>query len=197
ISRGLLTPEQLRSALVAQHTTNLNLVLNLTEGRYDWRGSEPPPAWAREVVVDPVACLVGALEQEQHAARRSKIIAWLGDHPARLSLDWQDMQARVALEAMDRRAAALLALPRRLGEFVQASRLEQTRAEALLAALLLAGGVEPQPAGGGPARVEEPVEIPGQPETGDVRRVDLLERTEMFRIVGAAVHQPVDSRGGI
>src|SRR5207237_1446724 len=48
--------------------------------------------------------------------------------------------------AQERRAAALLALPRKLGEFVQASRLPQTRGEALLVALLLCGGAEPQPA---------------------------------------------------
>ncbi len=69
----------------------------------------------------------------------------MGQNPARLSLDWPEMQGRVNLGPLDRRAAALLALPRRLEEFVQASRLPQTRAEALLVTLLLAGGVEPQP----------------------------------------------------
>src|SRR2546430_2117818 len=154
VSKGLLTQEQLRSALAAQHTTNLNLVLSLTQGRYDWRGWEPPPPWAREVYVDPVACLVDALEQEQHGPGRSKVISWLGDHPARLSLDWPELQGRIALQPLDRRAAALLTLPRRLPEFVAASRLPQTRAEALLVALLLTGAVEPQP-----AAAPQPVEL--------------------------------------
>ena len=147
VAKGLLTPEQLRAALVAQHTTNLLTLMGITEGKYDWRGWEPPPAWAREVVVDPVGCLVDALEQEQHAQRRSKVIRWLGDHPVRLSVDWPDLQTRLALAPVDRRAAAVLALPRRLPEFVRASQLAQSRAEAVLAALLLAGGAEPQPDG--------------------------------------------------
>jgi len=147
VAKGLLTKEQLRAALVAQHTTNLLRLMGITEGKYDWRGWEPPPAWAREVVVDPVGCLVDALEQEQHAQRRAKVIKWLGDHPVRLSVDWPDLQTRLALSPIDRRAAAVLALPRRLQEFVRASQLAQSRAEAVLAALLLAGGGEPQPEG--------------------------------------------------
>ncbi len=145
VEQGLLTPEQLRSALAAQHRKNLATVLSLTSGRYDWRGWEPPPAWAREVLIDPVGCIVDALEAEQAAPRRQRIMAWLGDSAARLSVDWPELQGRIDLLPIDRRAAALLALPRRLSEFVQASRLPLSRAEALLAALLLAGGVEPQP----------------------------------------------------
>ena len=150
IEKGLLTPDQLRTALGAQHTANLMGLLSLTAGSYDWRGWEPPPPWSREVLVDPVSCLIEALEQEQHAPRRRKILGWLGGNAARLSLDWPELQGRINLGPLDRRAAALLALPRRLDEFVQASRLPQTRAEALMVALLLAGGVEPQPAGSQP-----------------------------------------------
>ncbi|MCA1829634.1 MAG: DnaJ domain-containing protein [Myxococcales bacterium] len=154
IAKGLLTPDQLRTALGAQHTANLKTLLLLTSGKYDWRGWEPPPPWAREVVVDPVSCLVDALEQDQHAVRRKKVLDWLGRTPARLSLDWPELQGRVTLGALDRRAAALLALPRRLDEFVQASRLPQTRAEALLVAMLLAGGAEPQPTAGAAPQAE-------------------------------------------
>ena len=145
VARGLLTPDQLHSALAAQHTTNLLTLLSLTDGKYDWRGWEPPPAWAREVLLAPVGCIVDALEREQHAPRRAKVIDWLGDHPVRLAVDWADLQGRIALAPMDRRAAALLALPRHLADFVRASQLEPTRAEAVLVALLLAGAVEPQP----------------------------------------------------
>src|SRR5204862_1210575 len=122
-------------------------LLALTQGRYDWRGWEPPPPWAREVVVDPLACLVDALEQEQHAPRRAKVIAWLGHNPVRLSVDWPDLQTRTTLGAVDRRAAGLLAIPRRMPDFMQASQLPQARAEAVLVALLLAGGAEPDPGG--------------------------------------------------
>ena len=145
VARKLLTRDQLRAALAAQHTTNLLTLMALTEGKYDWRGWEPPPAWAREVVVDPVGCLVDALEREQHAPRREKMIAWLGNHPVRLSGDWADLEPRITLAPTDRRATALLALPRRVPEFVRASQLEPTRAEAVLAALLLSGAAEPQP----------------------------------------------------
>ena len=150
VERGLLTPDQLRTALGAQHTANLTTLLCLPSGKYDWRGWEPPPAWAREVVVDPVSCVIDALELPQHAPRRRKVIDWLGRSAARLSHDWPELQGRVILSALDRRAAALLALPRKLEEFVQASRLPQTRAEALLCGLLLAGGAEPQPQASAP-----------------------------------------------
>ena len=154
VQQGLLTTEQLRAALAAQHRANLAMMLGLTAGRYDWRGWEPPPPWAREVVVDPVSCLIDALESEKHAARRSRVIAWLGGHAARLSIDWPELQGRVVLGPMERRAAALLALPRRLAEFAHASRLERTRAEALLVALLLAGAAEPQPLASSPPPAE-------------------------------------------
>lgn len=163
VEKGLLTQDQLRTALGAQHTANLTRLLSLTEGRYDWRGWEPPPAWAREVVVDPVSCLIDALEQEQHAPRRRKVLSWLGRHAARLSLDWPELKDRVTLSADDRRAVGALASPRTLADFVKASRLPQTRAEALLVTLLLAGGAEPQtkaaaPARAAPAEVMEEVE---------------------------------------
>jgi curved DNA-binding protein CbpA len=142
VARRLLTPDQLQAALVAQHTTNLLNLMRITAGQYDWRGWEPPPAWAREVVVHPVGCLVDAMEEEQHAPRRAKVMAWLGDHPVQLSVDWPDLQERATLAAVDRRAAALLALPRTLPDFVRISQLPQSRAEALLATLLLVGAVE-------------------------------------------------------
>ncbi|OLD34388.1 MAG: hypothetical protein AUI19_03315 [Myxococcales bacterium 13_1_40CM_2_68_15] len=145
VARRLLTADQLHSALVAQHTANLLKLMSLSEGKYDWRGSEPPPAWAREVLLDPVGCIVDALEREQHAPRRAKVIAWLGEHPVRLSVDWADLEGRTKLAPMDRRAAGLLAVPRQLPDFVRASQLEPTRAEAVLVALLLAGAAEPQP----------------------------------------------------
>ncbi len=145
LAKKLLTADQLESALAAQHTTNLLALLGLTEGKYDWRGWEPPPPWAREVVVDPVGSLVEALEQGKHAERRAKVIAWLGDHPVRLSVDWPELAERSSLTPIDRRAAGLLAAPRRLTHFVEASQLPQLRAEAVVAALLLTGGAEPQP----------------------------------------------------
>jgi len=152
VAKGLLTLEQLHGALAEQHRANLATLLGLTAGKYDWRGTEPPPAWAREVVVDPVSALIDAFEQEKHAPRRKRVLQWLGNHAARLSLDWPELQGRVTLGPLDHRAAALLALPRRLREFVQSSKLPQTRAEALLVALLLAGAAEPQPgAAVGPA----------------------------------------------
>ena len=165
IAKGLLTPDQLRTALGAQHTANLKTLLALTTGKYDWRGWEPPPPWAREVTVDPVSCVIDALEQEHFEPRRRKVLDWLGHNAARLSLDWPELQARVDLGPVERRAAALLALPRNLEEFVHASRLPQTRAEALLVALLLAGGVEPQPRSASSApppqpRVSQPARAP-------------------------------------
>jgi curved DNA-binding protein CbpA len=144
VGKGLLTQEQLRAALIAQHQSNLGMLLARTLGKYEWRGWEPPPAWAREVVVDPAAAMVNAFEQ-QHGARRGKVITWLGETPARLSLDWPELQNKLTLEPLERRAAATLALPRKLQEFVAASRLGEPRAEALLATLLLLGAAEPQP----------------------------------------------------
>jgi tetratricopeptide (TPR) repeat protein len=60
-------------------------------------------------------------------------------------MDWPDLETRITLADADRKATALLSLPRQLAEFVRASQLEPGRAEALLVALLLAGAVEPQP----------------------------------------------------
>jgi len=146
VQRGLLTADQLRAALAAQHTTNLLQLMQLTEGEYDWRGWEPPPPWSREVTVNPMSCLVDALELPRLAPRRQRVIQWLGEQPVRLSLEWAELQGRIALPSLDMRGATLLALPRRMSEFAQVSGLPPARAEALIAALLLAGAAEPQPA---------------------------------------------------
>ena len=142
VEQGLLTAEELRAALAAQHRENLHVLLGLAEGKYEWRGWEPPPAWAREVTVDPVSCMVDALQTDALRARRVRVLRWLAG-PARLSADWPEMQTRVALDAPDRRAAALLATPREVDEFVSASKLPAPRAEALLVSLLLCGCAEP------------------------------------------------------
>src|SRR5207244_220114 len=143
VEQGLRTAEQLRSALAAQHRDNLALLLGLSEGTYEWRGWEPPPAWAVEVVVDPVSCIVDALETEALQARRDKVLHWLGGRMVRLSADWPELQSRAALTEADRRAASLLATARKVAQFLSDSRLPPQRAEAVLAALLLVGGAEP------------------------------------------------------
>jgi len=142
VEQGLLTVDELRAALAAQHRENLQILLGLAEGKYEWRGWEPPPAWAREVTVDPVSCMVEALQTDAMRARRVRILQWLKG-PARLTSDWAEMQARVALDAAALKAAALLSVPRTAEELFSACKLPPARAEALLAALLLCGGAEP------------------------------------------------------
>ena len=145
VGKGLLTAEQLKQALYTQHRQNLAALLALDRGHYELRGWEPPPAWSRELSIDPVSVLVDALEADRMAARRRRVLDWLGSHAARLSVDWPEISARVQIDNADRRAAALLALPRRLPEFTAASRLPPARAEGLLVALLLTGAVEAHP----------------------------------------------------
>jgi len=168
VEQGLLTADELRTALAQQHRENLHVLLGLSDGKYEWRGSEPPPAWAREVTVDPVSCMVDALQTDELRARRVRVLRWLGGGPARLSADWAEMQARVALGAPDRRAAALLATPRKVAEFVRASQLVPARAEALLVTLLLCGCAEPV-AEGAVAQ-----SVPQEAEAHDLTPVDPL-----------------------
>jgi len=196
VASGTLTDDQLRAALAAQHTTNLMTLLQLGDAEYDWRGWEPPPAWAREVSVDPVGCLVDALEQEKYAPRRSRVLEWLGEHAARLSLDWPELHGRIALPPLDMRAASLLALPRRLRQFKRASALPAQRAEALLVALLLAGAAEPHQTTAqpdeeealdpGPALDAGPALDPGPALDGEVPPEALVEAE---RAVEAAVRE--------
>jgi len=187
VAGGTLTDDKLRAALAAQHTTNLMTLLQLGDAEYDWRGWEPPPAWAREVSVDPVWCLVDALEQERYAPRRSRVLEWLGDHAARLSLDWPELHGRIALPPLDMRAASLLALPRRVRQFKRASALPPERAEALLVALLLSGAAEPHQAAAqaddeealdpGPA-LEPEAQLPPEPLVEAERAVEAAVREE-------------------
>jgi curved DNA-binding protein CbpA len=166
VEQGLLTEDQLRTALAQQHRENLHVLLGLTEGKYEWRGWEPPPAWAREVTVDPVSCMVDVLQTDALRARRARVLHWLQGSPVRLSADWPDMQGRVALGAPDRRATALLAAPRKPDEFVRASQLVPARAEALLVTLLLCGCAEPGAKGAAAQPVSqeaEPVLTPIEP----------------------------------
>ena len=196
VSTGVLTPDQLRAALAAQHRQNLATVLSFTEGKYDWRGWEPPPLWAREVVVDPVSCIADAFESKALTQRRAHILAWLGRNPARLSVDWPEMQGRISLDSPDRRAAALLALPRRLDEFLRASRLPEVRGEALLVALLLVGGVEPQPAGttdfGGAGGAPDETDLRAAPD--QVTRLDeQLAESALHELAPEAVEPLVEA----
>jgi curved DNA-binding protein CbpA len=174
VEQGLLTAPQLREALALQHRENLRVLLGLTEGKYEWRGWEPPPAWAREVTVDPVSCMVEALETDALRARRTRVLHWLKGNPVRLSADWSEMEGRVALDKPALRAVALLASPRRADEFVPASKLPPARAEALLVAFLLCGCAEP--AAERAPSAEESIELhPIEAPTGD----DLLPPPEV------------------
>jgi curved DNA-binding protein CbpA len=141
VAKGILSPEQLHAALQAQHAGNLSALLSVTAGRYEWRGWEPPPPWARDVA-GPGMGLVAALESVQHAARREKVLSWLGTASVQLSADWEDLQERLALDAASRGAAAALSEPRAPADFVQSSGWAQARGEALLAVLLLLGAAD-------------------------------------------------------
>lgn len=152
VEKGLLTADQLKWALAAQHKQNLGALLALESGHYELRGWEPPPVWTRELAVDPVGPLVEAFSAPRLEPRRRRVIDWLGGSPVRLSVDWPEIAPRVELEAGERRAAALLTLPRSPAEFLRLSHLEPGRAEGLLVTLLLVGGVEPQPGSGAQAR---------------------------------------------
>jgi hypothetical protein len=142
VAKGLLTPDQLHAALQAQHASNLAALLGISSGKYEWRGWEPPPAWARDIA-GPGMGLVAALESDKHAARRTKVLDWLGKMAARLSPDWPDVGERLSFEAAEVRATSMLSQPRTAADMVRASGLEPMRAEALLATLLLMGAAEP------------------------------------------------------
>ena len=143
LAKGLLTPEKLRAAMHAQNLSNLASLLAVTSGSYDWRGWESPPAWAREMV-GPGPSMVAALESPKHAARRKRVLDWLGVSSAKLSADWPDLQDRLALDPLERRAAEVLNLPRKPSELIDAARMPQARGEALLVTLLLVGAAEAQ-----------------------------------------------------
>lgn len=166
VERGLLTPAQLGEALALQHRHNLSTLLGIERGSYEWRGWEPPPAWTREASVEPVGVIVSAFESAKLSARREAILRWLGGAKVRLSLDWPELSRRIALSPDDLGAADQLRSPLTAAEFVARSGLSGARAESLLAALLLAGGVEPAAAapperGAAPEPIE-PEESPGR-----------------------------------
>ena len=106
VANGLLTPEQLRATLLVQHGENLAAFLRLSAGTYEWRGSEPPPSWAREVLVDPIAAIVDALARPTLLSRRRRILDWLGPHVLRLNAEWPEIDAKSALRDEERQAIA-------------------------------------------------------------------------------------------
>lgn len=170
VERGLLTAAQLGEALALQHRHNLAALLQIERGRYEWRGWEPPPAWAREASIEPVSVIAQALESRRLEPRREAILRWLGGAPVRLSVDWPELSGRIELPSEDRAALRLLRAPLPAGELAKRSGVPGSRAESLLVALLLAGGVEPVAAGPqgvaeAPASTEDlgPAEIVEQP----------------------------------
>ncbi|GAC1340220.1 MAG: hypothetical protein NVSMB23_10190 [Myxococcales bacterium] len=181
VEKGLLTPDQLRTALGMQHRQNLGALLALTAGRYEWRGWEPPPPWTKEISTDPIGVLIQAFRSERLLPRRAAILGWLGAMPARLSVDWAGLSSRVVLEPVDREAVELLDRPRTLAQFAAEGGLEPQHAEALLATLLLTGCAEPHE---GPAEeedlpeldvLEEPAEAPRMVEAEAIDRLDRLD----------------------
>jgi tetratricopeptide (TPR) repeat protein len=157
VANSLLTPDQLRAALLSQHRQNLGALLALAEGGYEWRGWEPPPPWAREVSVDPVAAIADAMAMPLLVPRRRKILDWVGSQVLRLSVEWPELEPKSALRSNEKRALAALANPRPIPDFVRASGLPGERAEALVAALLLCGGLEAgEPTSEHPSRTTPP-----------------------------------------
>lgn len=141
----MLTPEQLQVGLATQHRENLRLMLFRNVGRYEWRGWEPPPAWANEVTVDPTRAILEALALPQLAGRRQTVLRWLGDAQVRASFDFAELAPKAELLVADRRAAEQFVTPLLPEAFLNRSGLQRSRAEALLVTLLLVGGVEPVP----------------------------------------------------
>ena len=157
VARSLLTPDQLRAALLSQHRQNLSALLAMGGGSYEWRGWEPPPSWAREVSVDPIAAIADAMTSPSLLARRRKILEWVGAHVLRLSVEWAEIEPRSALRNDDKRALSALTKPRPIADFVGASQLPADRAEAVVAALLLCGGLEAgEPTSEQPGRATPP-----------------------------------------
>ena len=157
VARSLLTPDQLHAALFSQHRQNLGALLALTEGSYEWRGWEPPPCWAREVSVDPIAAIADAMATPLLRARRRKVLDWVGPHVVRLSAEWQELESRSALRSHDKRALAAFVNPRPISDFARSSGLPGDRAEALAAALLLCGGLDAgEPTSEQPSRATPP-----------------------------------------
>ena len=157
VANSLLTPDQLRTALLSQHRQNLGVLLALAGGSYEWLGSEPPPSWAREVSVDPIAAIADAMATPPLVARRRKILEWVGAQVLRLSVEWPELEPRSALRNDDKRALATLAAPRPFSDFVRSSGLPADRAEALAATLLLCGGLDAgEPTSEHPSRATPP-----------------------------------------
>ncbi|MFL5428174.1 MAG: DnaJ domain-containing protein, partial [Myxococcales bacterium] len=75
-------------------------------------------------------------------SRRRRILDWLGSHVLRLNAEWPEIEAKSALRDEERQALATLAEPRSFTEFARGCRLPKERVEALIAALLLCGGVD-------------------------------------------------------
>lgn len=188
LERGLLTPEELKGALATQHQQNLAALLLLDKGRYEWRGSEPPPAWAREVTVDPVGVIAGAFESDRLEQRRGAILGWLAGNGVRHSSDWAELSQRIVLAEEDLGAVQLLASPHSLADFVATSGLPPLHAEALLVALLLAGCLEPHriqaetpgaPRAQSPRREQSPPREQPPPRLGDDEAIALLEQVDL------------------
>lgn len=145
IEGRMMTREQLHGALALQHRENLRLLLQRNVGRYDWRGWEPPPAWATEVAVDPVRGVLEALVLPQFSGRRAAVLRWLGETPVKASVDFAEIAQKAEMLLADRRAAEQFASPIPLAAWFAEAGLARPRAEALLVTLLLVGGVEPLP----------------------------------------------------
>jgi curved DNA-binding protein CbpA len=179
LSMGILLPEQLHLGLALQHRENLRLLLLRNVGGYEWRGWEPPPVWAGEVTVDPVRAILEALALPQHAGRRTSVMRWLGDAQVRASVDFAEVAAQAEFVVSDRRAAELFASPLPPESFFASAGLPLPRAEALLVALLLVGGVEPVPSEASQPldaslfepRPPEPPEDAGEPESHELQAV--------------------------
>jgi curved DNA-binding protein CbpA len=182
VERGLLTPEELNGALATQHQQNLAALLVLDKGRYEWRGWAPPPDWAREVMVDPVAVIAGAFESDGLEQRRGAILGWLAGNGVRLSGEWAELSQRIVLSEEDMVAAQLLATPHSLADFVATSGLPPLHAEALLVALLLAGCVEPHPIEArtpGAPRAESPRREQPPPRLAEDEAIARLEQVDL------------------
>ncbi len=143
VEKGLLTAEQLAQVLSAQHRHNLMALMRLDRGHYEMRGWEPPPAWTRELNIDPLGPLFDTLEEPRLLHRRALVLDWIGGQAVRLTPDWPEMAQRAQLDAADLRAIGQLAVPRGRSEFLAVSRLATPRADALLAGLVLIGAAEP------------------------------------------------------
>jgi len=142
VSLGFLTAGQLADGLGLLHRAHLKTLAEVSDGTWSFESHSELPAWTDEIHIGAYRAIVDALGSGGGRATARRILEEVrSGQKVRLRAGWETFTAHFELDEGESAFVRSLVEPRSLSEMLAGAAIDEARACALAAALLLMGVV--------------------------------------------------------